>query len=444
MQPGSKPLARDARNGARARPGSQIDPLAPLVLIVDDDDAVARHAALQLRRAGYRATIAPSGAAAIAAIAQAVPDVIVLDHYLPDTTGEDLLRTLRAADDTALSPVIYLTVDGSRQRFRSSMTGGADDFLSKPFKPGELRDAVAAQLRKAYARMIARPDAATTATAGPDEQVARLADDMRALQSRLALAYEERQRTQIELAVVNATIDHRIEQKTRALERQNAALKAYGYALAHELRRPLRGILGFAGILRDSTEPDGDSAQLLARIEKSGRHMGDFIDGLLAMAAAERGPLARSRVDLGALAADILEAAALPPGAVANIAPGLAAQADPVLARVVLENLLSNAVKYSAHQARPLIEVDACEINGERCFFIRDNGTGFDMQDAERMFRPFERLHSTALYEGMGIGLATVQQVIDRHGGRVWARSAPGEGATVFFNFGLQEKRSGE
>jgi signal transduction histidine kinase len=313
------------------------------------------------------------------------------------------------------------------------MTGGADDFLAKPFRPGELADAVAAQLRKSYARMFAHRE-----TGSHEEQVLRLAEEMHDLETRLVTAYAERQRTQRELTLLNSAIDHRVARETDMLERQNSALKAYGHAIAHELRRPLRGILGFAGLLVDghaATLPP-ECADLLSRIEASGQRMNAFIEGLLAMAESERAELRRETVDLSTMVADIIAA----DGAIGvagrsdvRIAPGLSAQSDPVLARIVLENLLSNALKYSAKGTHPLIEFDACELNGEQVYFVRDNGAGFDMAWAEKLFQPFQRLHSSTEYEGLGIGLATVERIIARHQGRIWAKGEPGEGATFFF-----------
>ena len=407
-----------------------------LVLVVDDDEAVAKYAVVQLRRRGYRAEHAGSGQGALDSIARELPDVVVLDHFLPDMTGEHVLAALRENDDTRLLPVIYLTMDGSRARFRKSMTSGADDFLAKPFKAAELADAVAAQLRKSYARMIPHREA----TSG-EEEVRHLADEMRDLESRLATAYAERQSTQLELTVLNATINHRVARKTRMLEHQNSALKAYSHAIAHELRKPLRGILGFAGVLMDEHAPvlPADCRELLTRIQKSGGRMNEFIEGLLVMAESERTELNRAPVDHSTMAAEIV-AAGESPGAAPRgdvcIVPGLVAQSDPVLARIVLENLLSNALKYSSRGAHPVVEFDACEINGEQVFFVRDNGAGFDMKWAERLFQPFQRLHSTADYEGLGIGLATVERIIARHQGRIWAKGEPGEGATFFFTLG--------
>jgi light-regulated signal transduction histidine kinase (bacteriophytochrome) len=275
-------------------------------------------------------------------------------------------------------------------------------------------------------------------TGSHEEQVLRLAEEMHDLETRLVTAYAERQRTQRELTLLNSAIDHRVARETDMLERQNSSLKAYGHAIAHELRRPLRGILGFAGLLVDghaATLPP-ECADLLSRIEASGQRMNAFIEGLLAMAESERAELRRETVDLSTMVADIIAA----DGAIGvagrsdvRIAPGLSAQSDPVLARIVLENLLSNALKYSAKGTHPLIEFDACELNGEQVYFVRDNGAGFDMAWAEKLFQPFQRLHSSTEYEGLGIGLATVERIIARHQGRIWAKGEPGEGATFFF-----------
>ena len=420
---------------APLRPGGDPPAQAPRVLVIDDDEVVGKHIALHLRRFKYRVTRAVDGAAALASLKNDPPDVILLDHYLPDTTGQELLEIIRQDPATCAIPVIYLTIDGSHGRFRKSMTAGADDFLAKPFKAQELVAAVQAQLRKAYARMFTHTDAAPLSNR---DEPARLAAEMKSLESRLALAYEEQHRAQVELSLVNAAVDHRVAQKTRTLVRQNSILKAYGHTIAHELRKPLRGILGFTGLLMEShgAEADEESAALLERIEKSGRRMNEFIEGLLTMAQAERGTLKRVAVDLSGIARDIVAARQVDAGTPTvevRIADGLAANADPVLARIVLENLLSNALKYTSKSAHPVTEFDACEINGEIVFFVRDNGAGFSMRDAERLFQPFNRLHASADYEGLGIGLATVQQIVERHQGRIWAKGEAGEGATFFF-----------
>ncbi len=432
---------RDLARAGAVRP-EESDPLIANrqhhVLVVDDDMILREIISRHLTKQGYRVTLAVDGAQALVEIENTAPDLIVLDHYLPDTTGADLLAALRQHKEGFAIPVIYLTGDDTHQRFRESMNSGADDFFTKPVAIPELLQAVKAQLRKSHTRMIAQGDFPQSSS---EKEIACLALQLHEVEARLKSVCADRQRIQQALQSLESGMAAWVSDEHRKLERENSALKAYGYALAHELRRPLRGIVGYAGLLKESEagKLGNEASRMLVRIEKSGRSMNEFIEGLLAMATAEHSKFRRMRVDLSAMALEAVESCAppdaLPPTCV-RIASGLATHADPVLMRIVLENLLSNAFKYTSTIALPNIEFDTCELNCESVFFVRDNGIGFNMADAVRMFEPFHRLHSTNDYEGLGIGLATVQQIIERHGGRIWARSAVGEGTTFFFTLG--------
>lgn len=221
-----------------------------------------------------------------------------------------------------------------------------------------------------------------------------------------------------------------------ALRLSNEELEAFSYSISHDLRSPLTTIDGFSRILGKELgdNPPGKAAYYLSRIQASTRQMAELTEGLLALAQLSRVELRRTPVDLSALAAEIIErlrSAAPQRGATVQIEPGLAAQADSGLMRSVMENLLGNAWKFSAHRAHTEISIGL--LPERKAFFVRDNGAGFDMANAGRLFGPFQRFHSSAEFPGTGIGLATVSRIIARHGGHIWAESLEGSGTTFFF-----------
>ncbi len=229
-----------------------------------------------------------------------------------------------------------------------------------------------------------------------------------------------------------------LEERTFQLESANKELEAFAYSVSHDLRAPLRSIGGFSKALledyRDKLDDVGKDC--LARVRGAVNRMAQLIDDLLKLSRFSRSEIRRSAVDLSALAgaitAELREGA--PDRAVQfNIHPGLVARGDAQLLRVALENLLSNAWKFSRRQAAAHIEFGTEQVQGQTAFFVRDNGAGFDMTYSSKLFGAFQRLHSLEQYEGNGIGLATVQRIVHRHGGRVWAQGQVGQGATFYF-----------
>jgi signal transduction histidine kinase len=227
----------------------------------------------------------------------------------------------------------------------------------------------------------------------------------------------------------------------------NAELEAFSYSVSHDLRAPLRGVAGFALILqkRLGSTLAPENREHLDRVIAGAKRMGEIIDDLLTLSRVSRRELVRTRVDLSAAAREVLaELREREPGRAVRVfvADGLSAQADPTLVRTVLENLLSNAWKYTSKTGEPRIEVGARLKDGRRAFFVRDNGAGFEMAHAANLFKPFQRLHAESDFEGTGIGLATVERIVRRHGGRVWAEAEPGRGATFYFT--LHGERAGD
>jgi PAS domain S-box-containing protein len=245
---------------------------------------------------------------------------------------------------------------------------------------------------------------------------------------------------------LNATLRDR----TAQLEAANRELEAFSYSVSHDLRAPLRAIVGFSQVLEDDQggllDPPGREA--LRRVRAAARRMGTLIDGLLALARLTRAELTREPFDLAGMARTIVAEFARhePSRTVELIVPDrLDAKGDSALLRIALQNLLHNAWKYTSRTTAARIELGVLgEGTAIPVFFVRDNGAGFDMRYASRLFGAFQRLHSEQEFEGSGIGLATVLRIIRRHGGRVWGEGEVGSGATFYFTVSDGEQEEGK
>ncbi len=252
----------------------------------------------------------------------------------------------------------------------------------------------------------------------------------------------ESKRAQQEILRLNAELEARVRQRTAQLEAANLELEAFSYSIAHDLRAPLSSIDGFSNTLQESAGKalDERSQHFLRRIRAGVRQMSDLTDGLLALASLSRADLRLEPVDLAALAraalASCRECAPERPVDVV-VADSLPARGDPVLLGQLMGNLVANAWKFTSRNAHARIEVGGTQgSDGQWVYFVRDDGAGFDMAYAAKMFEAFRRMHSSAEFEGTGIGLAIAHRVVTRHGGRIWADAAPGRGAVFFFTLG--------
>lgn len=375
------------------------------ILLVDDEPAnlVALEAVLE--PLGQNLVKASGGTQALRHVLNRDFAVILLDVQMPDMTGIEAAAMIRERERSRTTPIIFLTgVVRTAEMMFKGYSAGAVDYLMKPIVSGVLRAKVEVFVELAIARQ------------------------------KLQEEVSERVRIAGEITKLNMALEQRNEDLTAA----NADLEAFGHSVSHDLRAPLRHIHGYISMLEDSAHHklDTNERRQLQIVRDAARRMGQLIDDLLAFSRIGRAEMRDERVNMQRIIEQLI----------AQMQPDLAGRniewkigglpevrGDQNLLRQVWMNLLDNAVKYSRRQQAAVIEVSAVEQDEELVFMVRDNGVGFDSNNADKLFGVFQRMHTDREFEGTGVGLANVRRIVQRHGGRTWAEAKPGEGATIYF-----------
>jgi DNA-binding response OmpR family regulator len=388
------------------------------ILAIDDSPTWLESLALAFSSEGYEVATAASAEEGLETIARESFDCVMVDLIMPVMDGIEACRRINEMGRSMDRPVVVvmLTSSETREDMTRGLEAGADDFVGKTSDMAVLKARIRALLRRKFFQEENRRIHEQLMQAEIEAREARAAGEF--AKTRAALADE--------------------------LERKNKELESFSYSVSHDLRAPLRSIDGFsAALLEDyAGKLDAKGQEYLGRVRAAARRMGQLIDDLLKLSKVGRAQLHRQRVDLselaGIVAAELKQAN--PERLVRTVIPqGVVADGDHQLLQIVLENLLGNAWKFSAGVAEAVVEFGVARTDGVPAYFVRDNGAGFDMAYAQRLFTPFQRLHLQAQFPGTGIGLATVHRIVDRHGGRVWAESTVDQGATFLWTLPAQK-----
>jgi signal transduction histidine kinase len=407
------------------------------ILIVDDHPTNLKLLRVMLEGEGFKILQAADGLEALAVLERENVNAVISDILMPRMDGYRLCLELRKREKGKTLPVIiYTSTYTSPGDEKCALDAGADRYIRKPAPVQTMLDALN--------ELLKTPPGPPIQPVSIPAELEVMKEYSEALIRKLEEKNKELERAKAEITKANEDLERHVHERTAELEDANTELEAFSRSVAHDLRNPLSIILGFAHLLERNCgyKLDEAEAKFLRKITESSSRMEALIVDLLKLSQGKRAEMRRGPVDVSVIAHEILQKLQeISPGRTVQvvIAPDVVVDADAPLVRIALENLLGNAWKFTGKKKDARIEFGVERHDVQPFCFVRDNGAGFDMARAEKLFGAFQRLHSLDEFPGTGIGLTTVQRIIRRHGGRIWADSAVGKGTTFYFTLKSRE-----
>ena len=421
-------------------PQSTLRHSAVEVLIAEDSPTQAAMLADLLQQQGYSSSVAVNGQQALDMARQRKPTLIISDVVMPVMDGYALCKAIKADRELHEVPVVIVTSLTGVHDIVMALDCGADNFIRKPYDP----PALLARIEYILSNRALRQNGRSQMRLGLEIYLGGkkhfITSEREQILDLLISSYEQAIQVNEELKQrdqVISTMNIDLQRHAAQLLEANKELEAFCHSVAHDLRAPLATVAGFTGLLQKNYGGllDNRGQGYLGRLREGTGRMAQLIDDILHLSLATRAELQRQETELSAIALEIANdlRSRQPERRVEFTAQPATALCDPKLMRVALENLLGNAWKFTGNREQAQIEVGQTELDGEPVYFVRDNGAGFDMAQAEKLFLPFQRLHSESEFAGTGIGLTTVQRIVKRHCGRIWAEAEPDKGSTFYF-----------
>ncbi len=403
------------------------------ILVAEDSQVQAKRLQFFFEKSNIRSRFCQNGKDAFEQVLKEKPVLIISDIMMPVMDGYEFCEKVKEVKGMEDVPVILLTSLNNPLDIIKGLQAGADNFITKPYDEEYLLSRIRYLLANRYVRSQGAPDTGI---------------DIMFQGERFHINSSKKQILDLLLSVYEAAMNRntqliqaqqQLQLLNDELQAANQELDSFAQTVSHDLRSPLNSILGFAEVIQEDYREvfDKEGEKYIEWIIQSGKGMFELIEKLLEFSRSKKGDVSPAEVNLSEMAAEIasnLQKSVYTGKYDIRIQEGMVTIADPGLMKVVLHNLLGNALKYSEKAGSPEVVFASVRENGKNVFYVQDNGVGFDMNKAGNLLKPFTRLHCDQDYAGSGVGLSTVNQIVLRHGGKVWFESEPGKGSTFYFS----------